>query len=250
MPILQRIPYVILWCWLNLTINTSSNQRLPASIPEDAVNKPWRPLPANRLTTEEARRFLIFAICAALLASLFLGGTTETLVLVILTYIYNDLAAADEHYAIRNLMNALAFAAYGLGTTRVASQAELHPRAFQWITIIGAMVFSTLQLQDMYDQKGDALRNRSTVPLVLGDGVARWTIAIPVLFWSFFCPRFWALEIPFFAPTVLIGLVIAVRVVLVRDVPGDRLTFRFWCLWMIIMYALPMLKNWEVLFRF
>ena len=31
---------------------------------------------------------------------------------------------------------------------------------------------------------GDRARNRRTLPLVLGDWIARWTIAVPVMIWS------------------------------------------------------------------
>jgi hypothetical protein len=42
--------------------------------------------------------------------------------------------------------------------------------------------FSTLHMQDMYDQAGDSLRDRRTLPLVVGDSSARWMTIVPMLF--------------------------------------------------------------------
>ncbi len=84
---------------------------------------------------------------------------------------YNDLDAANEHYLIRNLINAVAHAAYSSGSARVASGAEnLNARGWIWLGIVGCVIFSTLQVQDLKDQEGDRARGRSTVPLVWGDG--------------------------------------------------------------------------------
>ncbi|MCJ1385612.1 hypothetical protein MMC17_008735 [Xylographa soralifera] len=249
--ILQRLPHLALWTWTNLLVNCVANQRMPHSILEDAANKPWRPLPAQRLTATQARRLLLLAIPLALLVSVCVGALFETAALIILTYMYNDLGLADESYLLRNVINALAFVSYGSGTTRVASggdeQVFLSTRAGLWFFVIGAVVASTLQLQDMYDQEGDALRGRSTAPLVLGDRAARWSIALPVVLWSFVCPALWELPVTGFVAPVTIGGIIAVRIVAVRSVVGDRTTFRFWCLWMVAMYILPMLKYYRAM---
>ena len=44
MGVLWRIPKVLLWNWLNVFFDIA-NQRLPQSILEDTINKPWRPIP-------------------------------------------------------------------------------------------------------------------------------------------------------------------------------------------------------------
>ena len=99
-----------------------------------------------------------------------------------LTWMYNDLHGADEHYAVRNLINAARFMTYNYGTSRVAAGGSLNPvMIYQWVPMVGAVVLTTLQMQDMSDQKGDAERGRGTMPLVWGDGVARWSIAVGVV---------------------------------------------------------------------
>ena len=81
---------------------------------------------------------------------------------------------ADDHYLVRNLINATGFMCYHSGSARVAA----HPYSlnttmrYQWSFIVGAIIFSTLQMQDMSDQAGDAHRNRGTLPLLWSDAVA------------------------------------------------------------------------------
>jgi hypothetical protein len=51
----------------------------------------------------------------------FLGGMTETLAMVGLTWMYNDLEGADENYIVRNIINAFGFVCYSSGATIVAA---------------------------------------------------------------------------------------------------------------------------------
>ena len=69
-----------------------------------------------------------------------------------LEYMYNDLGGADENFVVRNLINAAGFVCYSAGATRVAGghgQHSLNQKAYRWLAIIGGIIFSTLQMQDM-----------------------------------------------------------------------------------------------------
>ena len=89
--ILSRIPHVTLWTYLNLLIFDIANQRLPSSLFEDSINKPWRPLPARRLSLAQARRSLLFLIPLVVGVCAFLGGLEVTVAMLVLTWMYNDL---------------------------------------------------------------------------------------------------------------------------------------------------------------
>jgi hypothetical protein len=78
---------------------------------------------------------------------------------------YNDLEGR-EHPFTRNLINALAVVWFAFGATTVAYAGQpllLTPQAMQWECIIVAIVFTTLQVQDLHDQEGDRVRGRCTV---------------------------------------------------------------------------------------
>lgn len=143
---------VVLWVWINVLIFDLANQRLPNSIIEDSINKAWRPIPSGRLSASQARRLLLAVLPIAIPITFYTRGMEETIVMNTLVYMYNDLGGADENFVVRNLINAAGFICYSAGATRVAcghGQCSLNEKAYQWLAIIGGIVFSTLQMQDM-----------------------------------------------------------------------------------------------------
>ena len=239
--VLERLPLVIFFNWSNLLVFDLANQRLPDSIQEDRVNKPWRPLPTQRITPEQTRYLMIASMPLILLANYGLGVWKETAILFNLTWIYNDLRGGDDHWIMRNLVIACAFFFYNLGSLKVVlgANAEITQLGYSWTTIVSAVIFTTMQAQDFKDQEGDVLRGRQTAPLVLGDTVARWTFAVAVVVWSFVCAFFWNFRLCHLLCPIVGGLYVAVRIVLKREKGEDRKTWKFWCLWTAMLYLLP-----------
>lgn len=243
--ILMRLPLVILWTWLNVLIFDLANQRLTSSVLEDSINKPWRPLPSGRMTVSQARRFLLAILPVIFGVTLYLGAMEETVAMMALTWMYNDLGGADESYIVRNFINAFGFMCYSSGATLVAcgfGEHTLNPVAYQWLAIIGGIVFSTLQMQDMADQEGDQARGRGTIPLVIGDGPARWTIIVPVMIWSVVCPMFWSLHPYAYIVPLTLGATVSLRLFFLRTVESDKLTWKLWNGWISSVYLLPLIK--------
>lgn len=243
--ILQRLPQMLIWIWLNLLVLCLANQRLPASVSEDAVNKPWRPLPSGRLTSTRARTILMLAIPVTSAASLVLGGSRETLVLFALNWIYNDLDAANDHYLARNLLNGLGITCISAGASLVGceSACEVTMHGYHWWFIVATTIGTTVQIQDLYDQEGDKIRGRSTMPLILGDATTRWSVASMVLVWSIAIPLYWQTTslVGSYVPLVLASTM-AYRLLLLRSVGQDRGTFKVWVIWMVSLYAIPWAK--------
>lgn len=240
--ILSNVPNVFLWLWLNLLLFNIANQRLPASIQEDAVNKPWRPLPSERLDSNQARLLLLIVVPVVFLSSIYLGATLQVLLLLALTWMYNDLGGADDNFIVRNIINALGMACYGSGAATVAcgNECALTPVGYRWIGLIGLVISTTLQVQDMKDQEGDAVRGRTTLPLLLGDGFARWTIGAAVMVWSMSAPAFWTTRVGAYVPPLIIGSILAFRILALRNMKSDQRTWGVWCVWIVSIYLLPL----------
>ncbi|KAE9369851.1 hypothetical protein N431DRAFT_493573 [Stipitochalara longipes BDJ] len=232
--VFQRIPIVLFWTWLNLLPFCIGNQRQRGAIIEDKLNKPWRPVTSGRLTPQQAKNLQLAIYPVVFLASVLVGGTPQCLVLVVLEYFYNDLEGSERSCVTRNVVNASGFVVYSSG-------------ALAWQFLMGAVVATTGHSQDMADQAGDRLRNRKTVPLVIGDSVTRWTIAVPVSFWSVVAPRFLKLGVVGYLIPFAIGWTVILRTLIVRDVVGDMTTFQIWNLWMVSLYLLPLVKAYTVL---
>jgi 4-hydroxybenzoate polyprenyltransferase len=241
-PIISRLPHVILWNWLNVLLFDIANQRLPNSIVEDRVNKPWRAIPTGRLNEIEARRLLLGVLPVVFFASLWLGGVVETVALMVLTWMYNDLGAADEVYVVRNFVNALGFMCYSAGSLNVAAgDYALTPKAYTWLIVIGLIIFSTLSMQDLPDVEGDTVRGRMTAPIVHGDIIARYTIALPIFCWSLYCPYFFQAILFGYTSSITIGGYLAFRILYNRGISSDKISWKLWCVWTMVLYALPLM---------
>jgi len=141
----------------------------------------------------------------------------ETLLLLVCTWVYNDVEGSDANSVERNILLAFLYSLYGSGALRVATDSAfgasfLNSRGKLWSWVIGFIIFTTMQMQDLKDQEGDRTRNRSTTPLVLGETVARWTIAIPVIFWSLFYSIFLKVGVYLSILPIAWGMVVAVRI--------------------------------------
>ena len=199
--------------------------------------------------SQKHAKYLMFCLYPpAFATSLKLGGMKQCLALIVLGYWYNDRGGVDRSCIVWNLINAFGFICYASATTEVASRTELldspfKPIASQWFLIIGAVVFSSIHTQDMYDQIGDSLHGRLLVPVVIGDAPARWTIAISIGFWSYTCPAFWHLGVSGHTVSMVLGTITAFRTLSKTTVAADKLTFRVWNFWMVMIYLMPLLKR-------
>ena len=118
---IHSIPRLILgmaWIWTHqLMCNVSNQARTPA---EDAVNKPWRPLPAGRVTEGQAAvlRWIVVLFCLSLSAMLGRNLVFMTLGLLFTTVLYDELGLAG-HYIGKNLCNIGGYTTMEIGATKL-----------------------------------------------------------------------------------------------------------------------------------
>ena len=243
----KRLPYVVAWNWLNLLVFNLATQRTDDSIAEDRLNRPWRPIASGLISPGEAKRWLLALIPVVFGVSVLMGAGHETLLMLALVWMYNDLGGGSDNFITRNSINGLAFALHNYASTKVAASgagtgtAGLNEVAASWLTIIGCIVFTTIQLQDLPDMEGDQKRGRKTIPLVFGEWPCRVGIAVNVVLWSLASLFFWRLHDSTFPCVMLlsVGCAVALRVLVFRDVPSDERTYKLWCVWLALVYSLP-----------
>jgi 4-hydroxybenzoate polyprenyltransferase len=238
---LRRSPLILAWLWIHLLAFAVNNQRHPASIREDAINKPWRPIVADRVAPKTAKVFGKAAYGLAMAASFVLrGGHIESCLIVLLSYMYNEMGLGSSHWVARNVFNAFGITSFGAGALSVALQSRVPAGLFPWLGVVVAVVSTTIHSQDMYDQEGDAAVGRKTVPLVMGDAIARWTVAGGVTFWSCVAPRYWNSPVVGYVLPVAVGMGVSWRTLTSRTVAGDRATYRLYNVWLACIYVLPL----------
>ncbi|OLN88076.1 hypothetical protein CCHL11_00230 [Colletotrichum chlorophyti] len=236
----RRLPLAIMWIWLHLIVCGISNQRLADSIIEDELNKPWRPLAAKRLTPEHAQKLLLAIIPLVACASVLLGGFKPTLMMMTLIWMYNDLDGSSINIWARNFINMGGIMCFSAGSLEVLSGGELLPRTWAWIGLTGAVIATTVQALDIPDMEGDRARGRQTIPLIYGENVTRGGLAVMVMLSSIACSVFWELDPVYWTAPLGVGILMAVLTVLRRDQKSDDVVAKLWCLWMSVLYALPL----------
>ena len=242
----KRVPLAALWIWYHLLLEVLANQRLPASIEEDAKNKPWRPLPSNRLRPESASTILVGTVPTALCFSYFLGEREllASALLCAFTWLYNDLDGANSSFVLRNALNACGLLSFSVGATAITVGGDRFSFwGSVWLLLLWWIIFTTVQVQDLADAEGDAARGRKTMPLVCGDNVTRWSVATFVLFWSMVCRIFWRLDNLGSVPPLLVGGTLACRILLWRNLEADKSVWRLWCFWMAVISFLPLVRQ-------
>lgn len=245
MDLMSRLPFILVFNWSNLLIFDISNQRKKQSIVEDLKNKPWRPLPTGRINQDQTRRLVLTAIPLVLMINALLGVLEETALILCLTWLYNDLKGGDEHWIIRNAIIAAAFGLYNAGSLKVAFLGGGHISAegLRWIAVISGVILTTMHIQDLKDQAGDAARGRHTAPLTLGDDSARWTLALPIVAWSVYCPVAWGLDFFGAVSPLALGISIVFRLLRRRGREADRRSWKLWTLWTAVLYSLPLVHS-------
>lgn len=239
-----RAPLVLFWLLINLLPFCISNQRYRAAILEDSINKPWRPIPSKRISPGQATDLMIKCHLFALIASSRLGGMKQCIAIIVLAYIYNDLRGGERSVVARNFLNGLGFVTFGSGAMDVAAcdNFVFTPKLMRWFGMIVLVITSGIHTMDMYDQEGDEKTGKRTVPLVIGDLAARWSIIVVTMFWSVVCPWYWAVGFTSYSATLTCGITVAVRYYGKRRVDDDKKTFKVWSMWLVCIYCLPLMK--------
>ncbi|KAK0671264.1 UbiA prenyltransferase family-domain-containing protein [Cercophora samala] len=241
--VLWRVPIVILYNWYMTFIFDLANQRGADSVEEDRINKPWRPIPSGYATMEHARILLLSSIPLAMAMNWYLGVFFEGIWILVLVWMYNDLRGGD--HMLRDPLIAAGSLGFNGGSLRLAGGVgrTVNDEGHLWTVMIAAVILTTGYIQDLKDQVGDKLRERKSVPILIGDGLCRVVIAAFILSWSFACAYFWRLKLWAFVVPVLLGAGIGMNGLLKRNREADYATWRTWCFWLIVLFTLPTLSR-------
>ena len=242
--ILYRTPAMLFWSWTNLLLFNLHNQRHIEAIKEDGVNKPWRPIPAQRLSISDATWIMYAMYPVVIWSSLYAGGLRPCIVEAVACLWYNEWRGAESPF-LKNFLNAVGIACFLAGPLEIVIggvSLMSFPTAFSWLVMLGTIIIMTAHLQDFRDQDGDKSRGRRTLPLVIGDEPARWVTVLAITISSLAGPAFWGLgPFGFFLP-VSAGVLVMWNLMSKRTVEGDIWTWKLWELWMTSFFFLPLIK--------
>ncbi|KAJ4334068.1 hypothetical protein N0V87_007121 [Didymella glomerata] len=247
--ILSRSLAVFIWLWLVILQFCVQNQRSSGSIAEDTINKPWRPIPSGRITSEQATTLLAWVNIVAGLLSYYLDVLPIFMVYMCLITAYNDLGGGNKSGIVRNLFCGAGFSCYFGGALSIALGPHgMSTAAWQWTLLVTfGILATTIQTQEFRDEVGDKARGRRTLITELGRERAFWTVFVTVAFWSVYTPLgfFEGGWMTALLPVLFGGalLVTAAQAYRRGDHVLDRKLYKTWCIWMFGFCPLPLLAS-------
>lgn len=243
--ILTSIPAMLLWSWSNLFLFCLHNQRHPEAVAEDLLNKPWRPIPAGRLTSNQATRILYFMHPFCLFVASVFGGFWPYLILTMFHVWYNEFGGASNPI-LKNVHNGVGICCFFAGPLEVATKRSIfsgNGDAAAWLMILMGAIATISHTQDFRDMKGDKIAGRRTIPLVLGDLRARILVVLAVVLWTQVACIFWAAGWRDASFGYIAGVAMVTNLLLDRSKRGDIRSWRLFAVWLQSLVLVPYLKN-------
>jgi 4-hydroxybenzoate polyprenyltransferase len=232
MLMLDRFLFSLIWVTIVATGFSISNQRRTVSIREDSINKPWRPIPSNRISPSHATKLLLYITATGFLFSTYVGVLWPYTIQLAATYHYNDLGGANGHYIVRDILNAIGMISWLFGCIGAAGGTELRFSRSDLITalVLVAVTTTTVAVQDFRDIDGDRQCGRNTLPIALGEKVSRYLLSISILSWS--AAVVVSVGLDWIAVLIgFFGILIVLRLVLYNSHSADKLTTELWYGW-------------------
>jgi 4-hydroxybenzoate polyprenyltransferase len=234
---ITRSPLILLWITLTALDFSIANQRLPSSIAEDRLNKPYRPITSRRISPNSAS-ILRIAIClTGFLFSLWTGSQQAFIVHALTTFSYNDLRGSQGLWLVRDIHVGIGMVSWLFGCIRVAagSKFEYEARDMRAAGLLFVIMASTIAIQDFRDLRGDKVTGRHTLPIAIGEEMARGVVAGFLVVWSLIVPAFWGKEWVMGFVLSILGVVLAVRLMFLRSPNADKRSLEYWYGWFAVL---------------
>jgi 4-hydroxybenzoate polyprenyltransferase len=237
----------VLWAWLHvLQFNLANQLHNPE---EDIRNKPWRPLPSGRITLANVfiLKYMTTAICLLLSYSYSLYVLVSSASLTVLIRLYHEMHG-DQHWLWKNLMNSAGYTCFATGSTLVAGISSLFfsvptnrifstehndlasdrcqldlPGAFS-VSVIAAILATTIQAQDFQDVIGDKAVGRNTLPIAFPN-FSRYTVLVTLVMWSLYLTTMWEITTPAGVGFTFLGIVVGIRYYFWRSTTDDEWSY-------------------------
>ncbi|OCH86636.1 hypothetical protein OBBRIDRAFT_737651 [Obba rivulosa] len=226
------------WIWLHLLLCNVSNQARSGR--EDAVLRPWRPVPAGRITCPQAivLRWILVAICITLSAAYAEEVVLMTLYLTLTTYLYDEMDLAG-HVIGKNLCNIGGYTAFEIGATKIfGGTSHLDSVAKNATLLSGLLIFTTIQTQDFPDVEGDAAAGRVTFPIYAPEFSRAFTL-IALITWSMYLSWFWGIGYIGGSFFTALGMYVGLQYYLCRSLAADKRSYIIYNIWLVLAHILP-----------
>ncbi|QIX00160.1 hypothetical protein AMS68_005677 [Peltaster fructicola] len=227
----------ILWLEIHLLAFQIKNQI--DGIDEDRVAKPYRPLPAGRLSLQTAKQLYYTFFVLMLLIGALTKTLTCTLTYTAMILAYNEGRLAEFPLS-KNILAAGGLICYCWGVTVIFDQGlPLHGYKLLAVTLLGAIFATTGHASDFRDRTADALMGRKTIPLLLPPRLARWSLAVLIALWTAGLMCLWQPPVLASITFTMLAVWTLVGFVASHDEKDDRKSYVLYGFWLLSSNLLP-----------
>ncbi|KAK7055260.1 UbiA prenyltransferase family [Favolaschia claudopus] len=228
----------IFWIWLHLLQCNVSNQY--KSVVEDAINRPWRPLPAGRIsaTTATILRWALVPTCIGLSALYGADLALTSASLTAVTIAYDEFKLAG-HWFGKNLSAMFGYTVFEIGATKLMGKStSLDEISLQAISMSALVILTTIHAQDCPDVTGDRALGRVTLPIYAPE-LSRIILLLLPLLWSVHLIGLWRIEGLAGAVFCALGVYIGWRYYALRSNLEDKTSYKIYNAWLLVAHLLP-----------
>jgi len=111
------------------------------------------------------------------------------------------------------------------------------PGAFS-VSVIAAILATTIQAQDFQDVIGDKAVGRNTLPIAFPT-FSRYTILVTLVMWSLYLTTMWEITTPAGVGFTFLGIVVGIRYYFWRSTTDDEWSYILYNIWLTIAFAMP-----------
>ncbi|KAK8009258.1 hypothetical protein PG991_011809 [Apiospora marii] len=229
----QRTLFALLWVQLHL---------LPfqlGGIEEDRMAKPYRPLPSGRITVGQATLLHRVSFLLMWVAAFQANTLACTLVYSIAIMSYNE-GGLSELAVPRNLVGAVGIGCYCWGTTAILDGGkDLQGLRAVAVLIAFGLFATTGHAQDFRDRSADQARGRTSIPLLLSQPVARWSLAAISAAWTVGLVLLWQPPVLATIAYVTLGVSYMTGFLASYDEKDDYYSYCWYGFWLLGSNLLP-----------
>ncbi|KAI0764644.1 UbiA prenyltransferase family [Fomes fomentarius] len=229
----------MMWIWVHQLMCNVSNQA--GGCTEDALNKPWRPIPSGRISPSHARalRWIVAVLCIITSAAIGSDMVMCTLALLATTFLYDELGLSSHHMG-KNFCNIGGYTSIEVGATKLmGGHRTLDSISIMAVCISGLLIFTTIQAQDFADVAGDRALGRTTFPIYAPE-LSRIATLCAIIAWSILISRFWNIGPACMCAFIALGAYVALRYYFLRNAQDDKVSYVLYNVWITLAHLIPL----------
>ncbi|TRM68759.1 UbiA prenyltransferase family-domain-containing protein [Schizophyllum amplum] len=224
------------WVFLHILAFDISNQVVGEH--EDRLSKPSRPIPSGQITADDARLLQFAVVLVAILYSWRQGLLVLSVVYLAGSTAYNEGNCARWWY-LKSVMGGCGYMCFLFGMITCMAHGQYPSAPTLRVIITTGLIFATTgHAQDFRDREGDAAIGRQTLPMIMPQWLARWSLSALLFMWTTVLIYMWHPPLALCMAVYSLAAVTAASFTKDHSQQADQRSFGWYLVWMSVCHML------------